>query len=549
MVQRGSFPRSGEPLREGHAPQGTRIAGRASVTLLGGHRPTRAGGGGRGRRAILNTHQWLEDNAGGTISTDGGPTGGYPAAAWAAVRDRCNLVLVLSGHNHSAGGERSRVEQNDCGDNVYMHMADYQSRPNGGNGWLRHLTFTPAQDELLIETYSPLLAQYEADANSRFVRPFSMPDGAGTWAVIGAATAPGGSGTASVTWSALGYSTVYQWYVEVRHGTDVTSTQATPWSFTTRGPPPPVDPVVVSLSPLHDAMVLQSQPTLNQGASNQLSARGINGASESFLRFALPAAPAGRVLSSAVLSVRTSTDPTAGSVGVFPVTVLPGGSWSQSTVTWDTRPTGTGAAFGSLSGASATNSPYQVAGDAAALSGALGTAVTLRLGGGTTSDNVRLWSQEATTASYRPVLTLTFTGTAAPDTAAPSVPAGVSAVLSGASAAVVTWQASTDDTAVAGYDVYRGTTSGFAATGTPVGDDVAGLTFTSTGLAAATTYYFKVVAFDAAGNRSAASAAASMTTSGGPPVDPVVVSLSTSDDAMVVQSLPTSNQAVKRARA
>ena len=48
-----------------------------------------------------------------------------------------------------------------------------------------------------------------------------------------------------MTWSALDYSTAYQWYVEVRHGTDVTSTQAAPWSFTTRGRPPPVDPVVV----------------------------------------------------------------------------------------------------------------------------------------------------------------------------------------------------------------------------------------------------------------------------------------------------------------
>ena len=67
------------------------------------------------------------------------------------------------------------------------------------------------------------------------------------------------------------------------------------------------------------------------------------------------------------------------------------------------------------------------------------------------------------------------------------------------------WKASTDDTAVAGYDVYRGTGKVGQATGT---------TFTDTGLTAGTRYEYTVRARDAAGNTSPASASVSATTSG-----------------------------------
>ena len=171
---------------------------------------------------------------------------------------------------------------------------------------------------------------------------------------------------------------------------------------------PPAEPVTVELSPTADAMVLGSNPNNNYGSSNQLAARGGVPQQESFLAFDLPVAPAGMELSSAVLSVRTSTDPTAGTVNDYVFSVVDG-VWTEGGVTWNNRPTGEGTLFATLSGATSTNRAYEVTGDPAALVGSLGGSVTLRLAGASSAtDNVRLWSREATNASYRPTLTLTY---------------------------------------------------------------------------------------------------------------------------------------------
>ncbi|MFF4650613.1 glycoside hydrolase family 6 protein [Streptomyces sp. NPDC001380] len=89
------------------------------------------------------------------------------------------------------------------------------------------------------------------------------------------------------------------------------------------------------------------------------------------------------------------------------------------------------------------------------------------------------------------------------DTQAPSVPTGLRSTGTTSSSVSLSWTASTDDTGVTAYDVYRG--------GTKVGT-TAGTSYTDTGLTAATAYSYTVKARDAAGNTSAASTALSVTT-------------------------------------
>jgi hypothetical protein len=170
---------------------------------------------------------------------------------------------------------------------------------------------------------------------------------------------------------------------------------------------PPGGAVSVQVAPTDDAMVYQVAPTTNYGNDQQLSARG-SGTSliESFLRFALPAAPAGYSLSGATLAVRTSTDPIAGSVDTFTFATVTG-TWTETGVTWANRPTTVGATLGTLAGATATNSAYSSALAVAAVQPLLGQTVSVRVAGNG-PDNLRLWSTEAT-ATYRPVLTLTYT--------------------------------------------------------------------------------------------------------------------------------------------
>jgi chitodextrinase len=99
-------------------------------------------------------------------------------------------------------------------------------------------------------------------------------------------------------------------------------------------------------------------------------------------------------------------------------------------------------------------------------------------------------------------------GGPAPDTTPPSAPGNVSAQATGTQSVSVAWSASTDNTGVAGYRVYRN--------GTQV-TTTAATTFGDTGLTAATTYSYHVAAYDAAGNVSAASATVSAKTASPPP--------------------------------
>jgi endoglucanase len=91
------------------------------------------------------------------------------------------------------------------------------------------------------------------------------------------------------------------------------------------------------------------------------------------------------------------------------------------------------------------------------------------------------------------------------DTTPPTVPANVAVTSTTSSTVSLSWTASTDNTAVTGYSVYRGST---------LAGTTAGTTFTDTGLSPSTQYAYTVKAFDAAGNTSAASAAISASTQG-----------------------------------
>jgi RHS repeat-associated protein len=96
------------------------------------------------------------------------------------------------------------------------------------------------------------------------------------------------------------------------------------------------------------------------------------------------------------------------------------------------------------------------------------------------------------------------TGAAVPDTTAPTVPTGLSAVPAGTTKNELAWTAATDAVGVQGYKIYRGGTF-LVTVGSTTWSDTAGLT-------AATAYSYTVAALDAAGNASAQSTSANATT-------------------------------------
>ncbi|MEC0249193.1 PQQ-dependent sugar dehydrogenase [Paenibacillus chitinolyticus] len=106
--------------------------------------------------------------------------------------------------------------------------------------------------------------------------------------------------------------------------------------------------------------------------------------------------------------------------------------------------------------------------------------------------------------------TATFTNVtvnAAGDVFPPTEPTNVQARSVTDTSAEIAWTASLDDVGVTGYDLYKDDVLTQA--------NVAGTSYTFTGLKPATTYRFTVKARDAAGNSSAASAPLSVTTTSG----------------------------------
>ncbi|QJC53972.1 chitin-binding protein [Paenibacillus albicereus] len=89
------------------------------------------------------------------------------------------------------------------------------------------------------------------------------------------------------------------------------------------------------------------------------------------------------------------------------------------------------------------------------------------------------------------------------DTTAPTVPTNLASSTITPNSVALSWTSSSDNVAVTGYKVFRGST--LLAT-------VSGTSYTATGLTAGTSYTFTVQAIDAAGNTSAASNALTVST-------------------------------------
>jgi hypothetical protein len=186
------------------------------------------------RRAIISTHLFL--NASGVRpSTVLNRTDGTPAeTVWQQIiRTNCNVFLVLNGHYP---GEANRTDLNACGQPVHQLESDYQSRTNGGDGFLRYMTFKPSENKIYVYTFSPTLnggaGQFETDANSQFVLDYHMQGTAYTTIATNAGVLSGSNSAA--TWPNLGGASEYEWYVTVSDG-QVTTTSPV-WRFTTGSP-------------------------------------------------------------------------------------------------------------------------------------------------------------------------------------------------------------------------------------------------------------------------------------------------------------------------
>ncbi|WP_193210661.1 SUMF1/EgtB/PvdO family nonheme iron enzyme [Luteolibacter marinus] len=121
---------------------------------------------------MITTHNYLAETGGTGFFGTGtgergytaqpnvsiGPDRNRPEEIFNALVKPFNQVyMVICGHMFAI---YNLEKTNDAGNPVHEVLCDYQSLPNGGNGFLRIMEFRPGENRILNTTYSPTLGRY-----------------------------------------------------------------------------------------------------------------------------------------------------------------------------------------------------------------------------------------------------------------------------------------------------------------------------------------------------------------------------------------------------
>ncbi|HQB16260.1 MAG TPA: Ig-like domain-containing protein [Verrucomicrobiota bacterium] len=178
------------------------------------------------RRAIVVTHHVGNSQTPSSFSLQG-------SAIYNALKGHTNLFLMLGGH---ITGQGSRQDIHN-GNIVRSLVADYQGWANGGNGFMRIMEFSPSNNLVVVQTYSPWTKEYLTDEHSEFWFDYPMqPAGTGP---AGTAFVPLGTNTnvtpgsrTSLAWPSRRPNQNYEWFVTVTDAAQNTWTSRL-WRFTT----------------------------------------------------------------------------------------------------------------------------------------------------------------------------------------------------------------------------------------------------------------------------------------------------------------------------
>ena len=184
------------------------------------------------RRAIVTSHWIVNTGNPASFSTQG-------QAIYDNLKDNPNFFLMLCGHV-AGEGQRSDTFQ---GRTVHSVLQDYQSRTNGGDGWLRYFTFSPTANTISAKTYrvsnpvNPAAGTFETDADSQFTLAYNMQSAVTDWIPLGTANVASGGTSAALNWTGLEAGSHYEWYASVTDTINTASTTARRFSTTANAAP------------------------------------------------------------------------------------------------------------------------------------------------------------------------------------------------------------------------------------------------------------------------------------------------------------------------
>jgi Calcineurin-like phosphoesterase/Carboxypeptidase regulatory-like domain len=122
------------------------------------------------------------------------------------VRRFPNVSLVLSGHITRAAGQMATGRRTEVGLNgniVNQILSNYQAMANGGEGYLRIMTFRRSLNRIDVSTYSPYLLTSLTDSTNKFAVRWHRNGSTGTGSISGRVRnrSCGGIAGAKVSWS------------------------------------------------------------------------------------------------------------------------------------------------------------------------------------------------------------------------------------------------------------------------------------------------------------------------------------------------------------
>src|SRR5436190_17977755 len=253
----------------------------------------------------------------------------------------------------------------------------------------------------------------------------------------------------------------------------------------------------LTFAPSADAYVEASRPATNFGSHTKLRTDG-SPIVRSCLRFDVQG------VSGRVQKATLSLVPASSLRGAVTASTVADNSWSERAITNSNAPA-IGAALSSVpSAVTGTPMPFDVT-PAVTGNGSVSLALT-----STSVTALAIWSREAG-GTQVPQLAVDVA-----DTTPPSAPANLQAKAGDAQVAL-SWDASTDDTGVTGYRVYRQNADGTWPASATASTDASTRSLTDKSLTDGASYTYRVTAVDGAGNESAPSATASATPQAPPP--------------------------------
>ncbi len=123
------------------------------------------------RKVIVVSHYLIANNATRNTNEKGfAKFGRQGQRIFDRLKRYPNVFLMLSGHVGD-NGEGFRMDGY-AGNIIKTYLTDYQSRPQGGNGLMRLITFSKSKDLLKFRTFSPYTGEVENDADSEFTMPW-----------------------------------------------------------------------------------------------------------------------------------------------------------------------------------------------------------------------------------------------------------------------------------------------------------------------------------------------------------------------------------------